>query len=79
MCSMLNLFIICLEVYFQSITVVHILQAAHARIAAPKTLLGLPELTLGVIPGSGGMNSCNVLFFIHWPVSRSRQFSVFTN
>ncbi|XP_047940459.1 peroxisomal fatty acid beta-oxidation multifunctional protein AIM1 [Salvia hispanica] len=28
--------------------------AAHARIAAPKTLLGLPELTLGVIPGSGG-------------------------
>ncbi|KAG6411214.1 hypothetical protein SASPL_129292 [Salvia splendens] len=28
--------------------------AAHARIAAPNTLLGLPELTLGVIPGSGG-------------------------
>ncbi|EYU32938.1 hypothetical protein ABFS82_11G049300 [Erythranthe guttata] len=26
----------------------------HARIAAPKTQLGLPELTLGVIPGSGG-------------------------
>ncbi|KAG8367388.1 hypothetical protein BUALT_Bualt16G0066800 [Buddleja alternifolia] len=26
----------------------------HARIAAPKTPLGLPELTLGVIPGSGG-------------------------
>ncbi|KAL1554893.1 Altered inheritance of mitochondria protein 1 [Salvia divinorum] len=28
--------------------------ASHARIAAPNTLLGLPELTLGVIPGSGG-------------------------
>ncbi|KAK8595592.1 hypothetical protein V6N12_064110 [Hibiscus sabdariffa] len=26
----------------------------HARIAAPKTQLGLPELTLGVIPGLGG-------------------------
>ncbi|XP_051113772.1 peroxisomal fatty acid beta-oxidation multifunctional protein AIM1 [Andrographis paniculata] len=26
----------------------------HARIAAPKVQLGLPELTLGVIPGSGG-------------------------
>ncbi|KAK4433022.1 Peroxisomal fatty acid beta-oxidation multifunctional protein AIM1 [Sesamum alatum] len=26
----------------------------HARIAAPRTQLGLPELTLGVIPGSGG-------------------------
>ncbi|PIN08136.1 Hydroxyacyl-CoA dehydrogenase/enoyl-CoA hydratase [Handroanthus impetiginosus] len=26
----------------------------HARIAAPKTQLGLPELTLGVLPGSGG-------------------------
>lgn len=26
----------------------------HARIAAPKTQLGLPELTLGVIPGFGG-------------------------
>ncbi|XP_043706405.1 peroxisomal fatty acid beta-oxidation multifunctional protein AIM1-like isoform X2 [Telopea speciosissima] len=26
----------------------------HARIAAPKVLLGLPELTLGVIPGFGG-------------------------
>ncbi|KAI9119211.1 hypothetical protein K1719_009886 [Acacia pycnantha] len=26
----------------------------HARISAPRTLLGLPELTLGVIPGSGG-------------------------
>ncbi|CAA0830388.1 Peroxisomal fatty acid beta-oxidation multifunctional protein AIM1 [Striga hermonthica] len=28
--------------------------ACHARVAAPKTQLGLPELTLGVIPGSGG-------------------------
>ncbi|KAK4391675.1 Peroxisomal fatty acid beta-oxidation multifunctional protein AIM1 [Sesamum angolense] len=26
----------------------------HARIAAPRTQLGLPELTLGVLPGSGG-------------------------
>ncbi|KAF5748573.1 peroxisomal fatty acid beta-oxidation multifunctional protein AIM1 isoform X2 [Tripterygium wilfordii] len=26
----------------------------HARIATPKTQLGLPELTLGVIPGFGG-------------------------
>ncbi|KAJ8768694.1 hypothetical protein K2173_023598 [Erythroxylum novogranatense] len=26
----------------------------HARVAAPKTQLGLPELTLGVIPGFGG-------------------------
>ncbi|KAJ6731476.1 3-HYDROXYACYL-COA DEHYROGENASE [Salix purpurea] len=26
----------------------------HARIAAPKTQLGLPELSLGVIPGFGG-------------------------
>jgi enoyl-CoA hydratase/3-hydroxyacyl-CoA dehydrogenase len=26
----------------------------HARIATPRTQLGLPELTLGVIPGSGG-------------------------
>ncbi|KAL9443578.1 hypothetical protein AB3S75_016861 [Citrus x aurantiifolia] len=26
----------------------------HARIAAPKSQLGLPELTLGVIPGFGG-------------------------
>ncbi|XP_073043286.1 peroxisomal fatty acid beta-oxidation multifunctional protein AIM1-like [Primulina eburnea] len=26
----------------------------HARIAAPKAQLGLPELSLGVIPGSGG-------------------------
>ncbi|XP_022157550.1 peroxisomal fatty acid beta-oxidation multifunctional protein AIM1 [Momordica charantia] len=27
---------------------------SHARIAAPKAQLGLPELTLGVIPGFGG-------------------------
>lgn len=29
-------------------------QSCHARIAAPKTQLGLPELTLGIIPGYGG-------------------------
>lgn len=29
-------------------------QACHARVAAPKTQLGLPELTLGIIPGLGG-------------------------
>ncbi|GAB4852601.1 Altered inheritance of mitochondria protein 1 [Ancistrocladus abbreviatus] len=28
--------------------------ACHARISAPKAQLGLPELTLGVIPGFGG-------------------------
>ncbi|CAN6456522.1 unnamed protein product [Victoria cruziana] len=28
--------------------------ACHARIATPKTQLGLPELSLGVIPGFGG-------------------------
>ncbi|CAN4094383.1 unnamed protein product [Withania somnifera] len=28
--------------------------ACHARIAAPRTQLGLPELSLGVLPGSGG-------------------------
>ena len=28
--------------------------ACHYRIAAPGTRLGLPELTLGVIPGAGG-------------------------
>ncbi|XP_050150582.1 peroxisomal fatty acid beta-oxidation multifunctional protein AIM1-like [Malus sylvestris] len=26
----------------------------HARVAAPRTQLGLPELSLGVIPGLGG-------------------------
>ena len=30
------------------------MQASHARIAVPKVQLGLPELTLGVIPGFGG-------------------------
>lgn len=29
-------------------------QGCHARIAAPGAQLGLPELTLGVIPGLGG-------------------------
>ncbi|CAN6901184.1 unnamed protein product [Brassica oleracea var. botrytis] len=28
--------------------------ACHARVAAPKAQLGLPELTLGIIPGFGG-------------------------
>ncbi|KAJ0881696.1 putative isomerase, 3-hydroxyacyl-CoA dehydrogenase, Enoyl-CoA hydratase [Helianthus annuus] len=28
--------------------------ACHARIAAPKTQLGLPELSLGIMPGFGG-------------------------
>lgn len=28
--------------------------SCHARIAAPRTQLGLPELTLGIIPGLGG-------------------------
>jgi enoyl-CoA hydratase/3-hydroxyacyl-CoA dehydrogenase len=32
----------------------------HARVAAPRTQLGLPELTLGVIPGFGG-----TLAFVH--------------
>jgi len=31
------------------------LQACHARISAPKAQLGLPELSLGVIPGFGGV------------------------
>ncbi|KAJ4850472.1 Altered inheritance of mitochondria protein 1 [Turnera subulata] len=31
-----------------------VVQGCHARVAAPKTQLGLPELTLGVIPGFGG-------------------------
>lgn len=30
------------------------MQGCHARIATPRTQLGLPELTLGVIPGFGG-------------------------
>lgn len=29
-------------------------QGCHARIAAPRAQLGLPELTLGIIPGFGG-------------------------
>jgi 3-hydroxyacyl-CoA dehydrogenase len=28
--------------------------ACHYRVAAPKTLLGLPEVKLGILPGSGG-------------------------
>lgn len=30
------------------------MQASHARIAVSRAQLGLPELSLGVIPGSGG-------------------------
>jgi hypothetical protein len=30
------------------------MQSCHARIASPKSQLGLPELQLGVIPGAGG-------------------------
>ncbi|MGR3468466.1 MAG: 3-hydroxyacyl-CoA dehydrogenase NAD-binding domain-containing protein [Shimia sp.] len=28
--------------------------AAHARIAAPQTMMGLPEVKLGILPGAGG-------------------------
>lgn len=35
-----------------------LMQGCHARIATPKTQIGLPELTLGVIPGDGGMRFC---------------------
>ncbi|XP_076936829.1 peroxisomal fatty acid beta-oxidation multifunctional protein AIM1-like [Bidens hawaiensis] len=31
-----------------------VLMGCHARIAAPKAQLGLPELSLGIIPGAGG-------------------------
>jgi enoyl-CoA hydratase/3-hydroxyacyl-CoA dehydrogenase len=31
-----------------------LVQACHARISTPEAQLGLPELTLGIIPGSGG-------------------------
>lgn len=30
------------------------IQSCHARISSPKAQLGLPELTLGVMPGGGG-------------------------
>jgi enoyl-CoA hydratase/carnithine racemase len=30
------------------------IQGCHARISTPEAQLGLPELTLGVIPGFGG-------------------------
>lgn len=36
-------------------------QACHGRVAAPKAQLGLPELTLGIIPGLGGQ-------FQFWPL-----------
>ena len=31
------------------------MQGCHARVAAPRAQLGLPELSLGVIPGFGGI------------------------
>lgn len=39
------------------------LQSCHARIATPETQFGLPELTLGVIPGFGG-NLCSLQKFL---------------
>lgn len=30
------------------------MQGCHARVSTPEAQLGLPELTLGVIPGFGG-------------------------
>lgn len=49
----------------------NLIQGCHARIAAPKTQLGLPELTLGVIPGLGGMAAflcitSNIALFFWW-------------
>jgi hypothetical protein len=35
-------------------TLLFLLQASNARVAVPKAQLGLPELTLGIIPGLGG-------------------------
>ncbi|XP_039018390.1 peroxisomal fatty acid beta-oxidation multifunctional protein AIM1-like [Hibiscus syriacus] len=34
----------------------------HARIAAPRTQLGLPELSLGVVPGFGGIETPLYMF-----------------
>lgn len=37
-------------------------QGCHARISTPEAQLGLPELTLGVIPGFGGNYNFFALF-----------------
>uniref|UniRef100_A0A0A9CFP4 Uncharacterized protein n=1 Tax=Arundo donax TaxID=35708 RepID=A0A0A9CFP4_ARUDO len=42
---------VCLSFMLLNIAIV---QACHARISSPEAQLGLPELTLGIIPGSGG-------------------------
>lgn len=39
---------------YKCFILVSLLQGCHARIAAPGAQLGLPELSLGIIPGGGG-------------------------
>lgn len=41
------------------------LQGCHARISAPKAQLGLPELSLGIMPGFGG--ELDLPFELHPP------------
>lgn len=48
----------CLDMIADSLScliLVILIQGCHARIATPRTQLGLPELSLGVIPGFGGI------------------------
>lgn len=71
-CDLLRTCLKMSEVTLISSYLVYIVQACHARIAAPKTLLGLPELTLGIIPGSGGTTACYFIFLINWSVAQSR-------
>lgn len=40
-----------------------VLQGCHARVAAPRAQLGLPELSLGVMPGFGGTYILNNFYF----------------